>query len=567
MNSLVVAVLAFAGYMLAYRTYGRYLGSKIFCLNDLNITPAVSKNDGIDYVPTKKHIIFGHHFTTIAGLGPIVGPAIGIIWGWLPALLWVFFGSILMGAVHDFSTLVVSSRSGGRNLGDLSASLISPSTRYAFQFIMQLLLLIVLAVFAMIVGRLFEMYPVSVIPVWIEIPIAIWLGVQVRKGRSDTLYSIIAAAALYVSIVASVYFLPPVIMPPLLGSAGTTWAVILFAYTFIASVLPVHTLLQPRDYINSHQLIVAVALLVLGLIIARPDIAAPAINPAASAEGTDIPPLLPLLFITIACGAISGFHSLASSGTTVKQLRKETDALFIGYGSMLWESFLAVLVLMAIAGGLGMGIEKNGIAIAGTDAYNLHYSSWGAASGLSAQLEAFVAGSANLLSACGIPIELGAAIMAVFIVSFANTTLDSSARIQRVALQELALSANTKRLGLLSNRYVATSAVVLAALALCFSQSKGAMLLWPLFGALNQLVAALALGVVAAYLKKTGKNPLIALLPMLFVLIMTVWAMANNLVSFWAGGNSLLLVFSAIILMLTIWLFACGAMAIKSRKI
>src|SRR3989304_145565 len=169
MNTLFLTVLAFIGYLVAYRLYGRVIAQKIFSVSTKNIVPAHELQDNVDYVPTKKHILFGHHFTTIAGLGPIVGPAIGIIWGWLPAFLWVFFGSIFMGAVHDFSTLAVSARSKGKTIGDLTGDLLSPSTRYAFQFIMQLLLLIVLAVFAMIEGVLFKMYPEAVIPVWFQL--------------------------------------------------------------------------------------------------------------------------------------------------------------------------------------------------------------------------------------------------------------------------------------------------------------------------------------------------------------------------------------------------------------
>ena len=187
MNSLVLIIIAFIGYLLAYRIYGRFLGRKILRLSADQVMPAHELKDGIDYVPTKPHILFGHHFTTIAGLGPIVGPAIGIIWGWLPAFLWVFLGSIFMGAVHDFTTLVVSARNKGKSIGELTANIISPSTRYALQFIMQLLLFIVLAVFAMIVGSLFVMYPEAVIPVWAQIPVAVWLGRQIRKGKNDLL--------------------------------------------------------------------------------------------------------------------------------------------------------------------------------------------------------------------------------------------------------------------------------------------------------------------------------------------------------------------------------------------
>ena len=567
MNSLILALLAFAGYLVAYRTYGRFLGRKLFKLSDKREMPSNTFNDGVDFVPSKKNIIFGHHFTTIAGLGPIVGPAIGVIWGWLPAFLWVFFGAIFMGGIHDFSTMVISGRNRGKTIGDLTGDVISPGTRYVFQFIMQLLLLIVLAVFAMIVGVLFEKYPESVFPVWIEVPIAVWLGYNVRKGKSDLLYSVIAVVLLYLAIYVSVYYLPPITVPPIMGSEVVTWALILYVYAFFASTIPVQKLLQPRDYINSHQLLMAIALLVLGLIVAHPAVTAPAINDRAF-HTENVPSMMPLLFITIACGAISGFHSLASTGTTIKQVDKESHTLFIGYGSMLTEGFLAVLVILAVAGGLGMGMEKDGLMLSGSDAFYSHYSSWANASGLAAKLEAFIIGSANLLSAVGIPREFGAAVIAVFIVSFANTTLDSSARIQRLSLQEIFKDQSGNVMKPFDNRYFATGVVVFVALVLTFLQpgAQGALLLWPLFGALNQLVAALALGVVVLYMIMKKVNPVYALIPMLFVLIMTIWAMVDNLVIFLRDSNYTLVVLSVLIIFLTGWLLASGLSVLLSRK-
>ncbi|MDX2444613.1 MAG: carbon starvation protein A [Bacteroidales bacterium] len=545
MNSFLLAALALLGYIIAYQTYGKFLARRIFKLSDKNPMPSHELEDGIDYVPTKKHIIFGHHFTTIAGLGPIVGPAIGIIWGWLPAFIWVFFGSILMGAVHDFTTLVISARNKGKTMGELTGDIISPSTRYAFQFIMQFLLFIVISVFSMIVGLLFELYPEAVFPVWMQIPIAVWLGIQIRKGRNDLVYSIISVVLMYITVVIGVWL--PIEMPPLFGSSVTTWVIILLVYVFFASTIPVQKLLQPRDYINSHQLIVAMGLLFVGLAVAHPVITAPAINPAATAPGSDIPGLAPLLFITIACGAISGFHSLASSGTTVKQIDKETDTLFVGYGGMLWESLLAVLVLMAIAGGLGMD---------NPEAYSQHYSSWASASGLNAKLEAFVDGSANLFGSLGIPPMVGKSIIAVFIVSFANTTLDSAARIQRLSLQEIFTNKEGKVHRPLNNRYVATFFVVLAAALLAFSKpaAEGALALWPLFGSLNQLLAALALAIVSVYLIQKKKNVLIVFIPMVFVLLMTIWAMIDNLIVYMNDKDYVLVILSVIILTLSLWL-------------
>lgn len=565
MNSLILTLFAFAGYLIAYRLYGRFLARKIFRLSDENIMPSHEFKDGVDYVPTKRNIIFGHHFTTIAGLGPIVGPAIGVIWGWLPAFIWVFLGSIFMGAVHDFSTMIISARNKGRTIGDLTDDLIGPGTRYSFQFLMQLLLFIVLSVFAMIVGVLFELYPEAVFPVWMQIPIAVWLGWMIRKGKNDLLYSIIAVLLMYGTVIIGLYI--PIRVPPIQGSSVVTWCLILFVYVFFASTLPVQKLLQPRDYINSHQLLVAIALIIVGLFVAHPVITAPAINNAAFASGSDVPDIMPILFITIACGAISGFHSLASSGTTVKQVDREKDTLFIGYGGMLWESFLAVLVIMAVAGGLGLGLEKDGIVLTGADAFKHHYSSWAAFSGIDAKLEAFVIGASNLFQSFGIPPLVGKSMIAVFIVSFANTTLDSAARIQRLSLQEIFRNKEGIIRKPMNNRYVATFFVVLAAMVMTFLKSgaTGALILWPLFGSLNQLLAALALGMVTLYLFNHKKNILITLVPMIFVLFVTIWAMFKNLVTFLDQKDEILIFLSIMILGLTLLLLAGSLRAMLKR--
>ncbi len=567
MNTLVLSLLALIGYVIAYKTYGKFLGKRILEISSKNKMPSHELNDGVDYVPTRKNIIFGHHFTTIAGLGPIVGPAIGIIWGWLPAFIWVFFGSIFIGAVHDFGTLVISARNQGKTIGDLTGDVIGPSTRYAFQFLIQFLLLIVLSVFALIVGILFTMYPEAVFPVWMQIPIAVWLGWEIRRGKNDLLYSIIAVILMYVTIFISAYFNWQIVLPPVMGSSVNTWCIILFIYVFFASTVPVQKLLQPRDYINSHQLLIAMALLIIGLFVAHPVITAPAINTVAFSGENDIPSMMPLLFITIACGAVSGFHSLASSGTTVKQVDKEKDTFFIGYGGMILESFLAVLVLMAIAGGLGIGLDVDGQVFKGADAFTKHYSSWAAASGLDAKLQAFIVGAANLFKSYGIPPAVGKSLIAVFIVSFANTTLDSAARIQRFSLQEIFKNKEGTVRKPLDNRYVATFVVVLVAAILTFIKSggSGAMMLWPLFGALNQLLAALALGIVTVYLVYKKKNMLYSAIPMVFVFVLTVWAMGQNIYQFAQREDYLLLCIAVLILLLTVWLLITSVVSIKKK--
>jgi len=565
MNSLLLVLLSLAGYLLAYRLYGRFLGRKVFQLSAERLMPSLAYNDGVDFVPAKARIIFGHHFTTIAGLGPIVGPAIGIIWGWLPAFLWVFLGSIFMGAVHDFSTLVISARNKGKSIGELTADLISPATRYALQFIMQLLLFIVLAVFAMIVASLFVRYPETVIPVWAQIPVAVWLGWRIRKGKNELLWSIVALLMLYSFVLLGVRF--PVSLPWRNEVSVVVWCILLFIYVFFASTIPVQKLLQPRDYINSHQLLVAMLFLVLGIAVAHPEFSAPAINQTSFQPGSDVPDLAPILFIIIACGAISGFHSLASSGTTVRQVENELDTLPIGYGAMITESFLAVLVIVAAGAGLGMGLETDAGLLRGPDAYLHHYASWSSANGLTAKLDAFIIGSANLVKSLGIPVRYGAAFVVVFIVSFANTTLDSAARIQRISLQEIFTSRQGKIRAPMNNRYVATGLIVAAASGMTFYEpgGQGAMVLWPLFGSLNQLIGALALGVVTVYLAARNIPVWYTLLPMMVILVLTLWAMVENLAGFLQEGEWLLVVLSAIIFGLTAWLTLSSLVVLREK--
>jgi carbon starvation protein len=550
MNSLLLAVITFAGYIIAYHTYGKFLSKRIFNLRPSNICPSVALKDDKDFVPTKKEVLFGHHFTSIAGLGPIVGPAVAIIWGWVPAVLWIFLGSILMGAVHDFGALVLSLRGKGKSIGDLSRNIINKRVRTLFLLIIFFSVWIVIAIFALIIAILFKMYPQAVIPVWLEIPIAVTLGYLIYKKRASAAkLGLIAVVIMYITVIIGAYF--PITMPKIFGlDPLIIWMFILFAYTYIASTLPVQKLLQPRDYINSHQLLIAMGLLIIGTLVAHPPIVAPAIN----STPTGAPPLLPFIFVVIACGAISGFHSLISSGTTSKQCHKEKHALFIGYGSMLLEATLAILVIIAVSAGLGMGLaDKNGVILKGSAAFTAHYSSWAAASGLASKLNAFVTGSANLIGSIGIPAKIAITVMGVFIVSFAATTLDSAARVQRYVISELATAHNLKPL---RKKHPATMIAIGTAMLLAFSNNsgKGALILWPLFGAVNQLLAGLALLVITIYLAKKKTAIYFTFIPMCFMLTMTGWAMMLNLNNFLTQKNWLLLSIGSAIFLLEIWI-------------
>ncbi len=555
-------------YLIAYNTYGKFLARKIFRLNPNRVCPSKELQDDHDYVPTRREILFGHHFTSIAGTGPIVGPAIAVIWGWLPALLWIIFGSIFMGAVHDFGSLIVSVRRQGRSIGDVVGDMVNHRIRMLFLLIIFFLLWIFIAILGMVIAIAFDLYPAAVFPVWFEIPIAIVLGFLLyRKGLSGWWCSVIAVAIMYVTVIAGAYW--PLEMPTFqaINASGQVvavfdplmiWVICFLVYAYIASTLPVQTLLQPRDYINSHQLFIALGLLILGVFAARPEIVAPAVN--LSPEGA--PPLFPLLFITVACGAISGFHATVSSGTSSKQCASESDTLSVGYGGMLLEGFLAVLVIIACVAGIGMGMEKTGNMLSGVEAYSHHYSSWKAAGGLSSKLSAFVIGSSNMISCLGIPMKISIAVMGVLVVSFAATSLDSATRIQRYIVSEIARFC---RVPGLAGKHPATLIAVATAFGLAFhnGSGNGALTLWPLFGCVNQLVAALALLAITIYLAQRKSPVWVSLLPMVIMVALTVWAMIYNLWNYIEKHQLLLFVVGACIVILELWMIFESVLVLK----
>ncbi len=566
MDALVLMVVCFAGYFVAYHTYGKFLGRRIFQLRPDAAVPSRQFNDGVDFVPTRKGILFGHHFTSIAGTGPIVGPAIGIIWGWLPAVLWVTLGCIFMGAVHDFGTLVVSLRNEGKSVSEIAARYINKRVRLIFFLIVFLALLIIIAIFGIVIATVFKLYPESVIAIWLEVPIAIFLGWAIYKRSANvTLATVVAVAAMYGGVVLGAWLehvRPGMFSFPETGWIPPTgmWTIILLLYAWFASTWPVTFLLQPRDYMNAWQLFIMMGLLIAGIFVSafsRPDFALAA--PAFQATATGTPPLVPMMFVIIACGAISGFHSLVSGGTSTKQISAEPDALFVGYGSMLIEGILALLVILCIAGGLSLG--ANGMS--GTESWKHFYGSWMGEGGLKSNLAPVVIGSANVMRSLGIPEKLGFAIMGVFISSFAGTTLDTATRIQRYVVGELA---EDIRIPWLSNRWVATTIAILSAAALAFintSEGKivfgadgtGAKRLWPLFGTVNQLLAALALLVVTMYLRrKGGKKFLVAAIPCGLMLCVTGWAMILNEIHYLQTKNILLAVVGGIVFLLALWM-------------
>ena len=581
MNALILLAVCSVGYLVAYHTYGRFLARKIFKLQPDARVPSEELKDGVDYVPTKRGIIFGHHFTSIAGTGPIVGPAIGIIWGWLPAILWILLGSIFMGAVHDFGSLVVSMRNEGKSISEAAAKYINKRVRFIFFIVIFLTLLIVIAIFGVVIAAVFTRFPSAVVPVWLQIPIAIGLGWAVyKRGASVPVATGLAVLGMYLCIALGAWIesaWPGSCTMPSLGvlpAEGTwhvipstgVWVVVLLAYAFIASTLPVTTLLQPRDYINAWQLFIAMVLLSAGVVSAsisgKLAIVAPAFNTAVP-EGT--PAIWPFLFVTIACGAISGFHCLVASGTSPKQVAKEPDAQFVGYGSMLLEGLLAVLVLICVGAGVAMAVTlADGTVLTGQAGWQHFYGSWIGAKGLSDKLAPVVIGAANMMATIKIPETVGVTLMGVFIASFAGTTLDTATRIQRYVIGELA---SDLKIPFLANRWAATTIAVLTAAGLAFAtgaNGTGAMKLWPLFGTANQLLASLALLVVTLYLrKKGGRAFLISGIPCLLMLVITNWAMVKNELDFLNSKNWLLVGIGGGIFLLALWMTIEAAIALS----
>ncbi len=609
MSTLAIALGAFVLYLIAYRTYGKWLGQKIFRLDPQAKVPSIELEDGNDFVPTDKGIVFGHHFTSIAGTGPIVGPALAVIWGWVPALLWVLFGSILIGAVHDFGALVVSLRSKGQTVGDIAGRVITKRTRILFLSVLFLALTIVLAIFGLVIASVFKNYPQAIFPCLIQIPLAVVIGLTLhRKGASILIPSLISLAVMYLTVAfGDVGFLGDFneflggdpSNPDSNGLTVISWVVLLLGYSYVASVLPVWTLLQPRDYINSLQLLSALGLVVLGLVAAsifggaaptsgaeRPplEIVAPAFN--FSPEGA--PSIFPFLFITIACGAISGFHCLVSSGTSSKQLKCESDAKFVGYGSMLTEGFLAVLVILACIAGLGLGTGSGEGYLSGSAAFEARYASWDAAKGLGAKVGAFVEGSANFLKSLGLPAEFSIALMGVFVASFAATTLDTACRLQRYVVQELAGTlaprhrVNGQRTGeyvdgnplfWLTNRHVATLFAITVAFFIAQlpggegkAAGTGGLLLWPLFGAINQLLAGLAFLVITFWLRRRGLPYFLALIPGVLMLVLPAIAMSMNLRDFADKHSWLLFGFGFTTIIIEVWMIAEAISVWKKSK-
>ena len=543
MSPLLAALICIAAYVVAYRVYARFLAERVFAIDPARPTPAVRCRDEIDYVPANRYVLFGHQYASITGLSPMLGPAIAVIWGWLPAMLWVVIGAIFVGAVHDFGALVVSIRARGMSLGKVTENLVGPRGKTLFHLVIFFLIALAMGVFVHVIAVLFspDFYPQAVLPSGALVFVAAGMGVAVHRGG----WSIRSLTVAGLAVALGLAFLG--IRQPIVGPSLEQWKWLLLAYAFGASVLPVWLLLQPRDYINSLLLYVGVGAMYVGFVVTNPSFAAPAVDLAPAGA----PPIVPFVFVVIACGAASGFHALMSSGSTAKQLATEGDARFVGYGAMIGESFLGLMAVLACTAGF-----------VSREAWLERYVSWQAADSLGNNIAAFIGGTTHFLQALGIPEAIGGTLVAVIVVSFALTSLDSATRLLRYNVSEIG---DTLRVDALSNRYVASGIAVVAIWAFAFIQVDGefaGLILWQLFGTTNQLLAGLALLAVTLYLLRRGKPLVYTAAPMVFMLLSTLTVMSANLTGFWSAGQWLLLAPAATVFTLAVWLVVEAALAV-----
>ncbi|WP_160153539.1 carbon starvation protein A [Microbulbifer sp. ALW1] len=521
MSAILLMLLGLGGMAAGYYFYSRYIADRIYRFDPDFVTPAHEFEDGVDYVPTNKFVLWGHHFTSVAGAAPIVGPAIAVIWGWLPAFLWVVFGTVFFAGVHDSGAVWASVRNRALSVGSLTGHVVGKRARSIFMIVIFLVLLMVNAVFGVVIAGLLIKNPGSVVPIWGAIAVALVIGQLIYRFKFNLgLVSLFGVIALY----ALIYVGPsvPVTLPETVAgiSASATWILILFAYAAVASLLPVWVLLQPRDYINGLQLFVGLMLLYSAVLIASPEVVAPMINHQVP-EGA--PPLLPLLFVTIACGAISGFHGLVASGTTSKQLNREPDARFVGYFGAVGEGALALAAIIAATAGFASLAD-----------WQVVYSGFGQGG-----VQAFVDGGAAILNAgVGIDSAISGTMLTVMAALFAGTTMDTGLRLQRYIFQEFGEIYNLRWLGKpLPATLMAVSSCLLLAFGAGGADGSGGLLIWPLFGTTNQLLAGLTLLVITLMLVRLKRPYWVTLIPLVFLLLMTLAALLIQLNEFYQKSD------------------------------
>jgi len=516
MNSLFLILIAAVVFLIAYATYGAYLAKK-WGIDPSRKTPAHTVNDGVDYVPAKAPVLLGHHFSSIAGAGPIVGPISAAIFGWVPVFLWIIIGSIFFGGVHDMGALFASVRHDGRSLGDVIGINMGKNGKKLFAVFAWLTLLLVIAAFTNIVANTFVSVPEAATSSLLFIILAIAFGYFVyRKGVSLAIGSVIGVVLLFICIWLGTAF------PISLGK--NTWMIILLGYIFVASVTPVWILLQPRDYLNSFLLYAMLIGGFVGVIFMHPTLELAPVTSFKIGNAT----LFPMLFVTVACGAISGFHSLVGSGTTSKQIDNEKDIKLVGFGSMLIEGVLATLAIVTAG---YIGADKLADLLANGGPVNV-----------------FSNGLGEFIATIGIPFTTAKSFAALAISAFALTSLDTATRLARFIFQEFFdVESESQSSNPLTNRYVSTLITVVLGGGLAF---KGWSQIWPIFGSANQLLAALALLALGLWLKKTGKEYKMATIPMIFMFAVTLVALVQLMMA--NLTNYLLLFFTVALFILAI---------------
>jgi carbon starvation protein len=476
----------------AYRTYGKFIANK-FNINDANITPAHQVNDGVDYVPSKPAMVLGHHFASIAGAGPIVGPIIAITFGWVPAIIWILIGGIFFGAVHDIGSMVASLRHQGKSIGTIIYKYIGDNGKILFLLFSFSTLILIIAVFADIVAKTFVSDPGAASASVMFLALAIVFGVVNKRYPSKKAFIIITVIG--VLMMYGMIYIAGMLPANL---SYTMWIALLLGYAFVASVTPVSLILQPRDYLNSYLLYGLMLFGVVGIFVANPDIV---MSTEVHYKSDTMGYLFPVLFVTVACGAISGFHSLVASGTTSKQLDRESDAKTVGYGGMLIESFLAIISVCAIII-LDRGDYIGQLASLGP-------------------VTLYSQGLGGMISSLGIPEGMAISFVALTVSAFALTTLDTCTRLARFAMQELTEGNLIPGSQVITNnRFIST--LIPIGLSVLLLLSGEFTVLWPIFGSANQLLAAIALLAITAWLHSIGVKPLFTFIPMAFMFVVTL---------------------------------------------
>lgn len=544
MNSIFVALLSLVCLGAGYLFYSKIL-VKIWGVDPDRKTPAFERYDGIDYVPAKSWtILFGHHFASIAGAAPIIGPVIACaIWGWVPALIWIVIGSIFIGGVHDFSSLVSSLRYGGSSIANVSEQVISRRAKMFFATFIWFALILVVAVFAAVTAKTLVEEPRIVIPTFGLVLNGLLVGVMIYRWKWNQIVSTLLGIGILVGFLILGFYVP-IELP--FNNAELIWIYILLIYAYIASVIPVNILLQPRDYLATFILCFGLFFGYLGIVVSHPTMHTPPFIKWSAQSG----PLWPMLFVFIACGAISGFHSLIASGTTSKQLPSEKYAKRIGYGGMIMEGILATLALITVSAGL---YWKGWIGPS-----NLIYPELIKQGGW---ILTFATGFGNIVAPI-FGMTVGMLIAVVMLNSFVMTTLDTATRINRYITEELL--GEGLRVDIFKNRFFSTLLIIICAGYLAAGNYK---LIWPIFGASNQLVAALVLIVVTTYLFSRGKPIRYTLYPAIFMLVTTIGALVVEIRNFLIGKNYLLTIIGIILLIMAIFMvFEAKKAVIRIRK-